>query len=106
MAWYDDYSLHTIPRTPRRPWIAILRALKRARLLMQQARNSNPSEADEAQRIRDEIAHLRRELDARRQAHPPAPSSVVRAYHALLEQHYERLDGLDPAAFDRSINVP
>ena len=73
---------------------------------MQQARNSDSTDAGEAQRLRDEITHLRRELDARRQAHPPAPSSVVRAYHALLEQHYERLDRLNPAGSDRSINAP
>jgi hypothetical protein len=53
--------------------------------------NSPPPRA----RILAEIERLKRELEARRKAPRPAPTSVVRAYQQLLQQHYDRLDGAD-----------
>jgi hypothetical protein len=53
--------------------------------------NSPPPRA----RILAEIEHLKRELEARRQAPRPPPTSVVHAYQQLLQRHYDRLDGAD-----------
>ena len=48
----------------------------------------------ERQHLIDEIDQLRRELAARQSFQRPTPSSVVYAYHELLERHYDRLDRL------------
>ena len=47
------------------------------------------------EQIIDEIEHLKGELEARRRADRPTPSSVVRAYQATLERYYARLDALE-----------
>jgi hypothetical protein len=52
------------------------------------------SRARERQHIIDEIDELRRELATRQSFPRQTPSSVVYAYHALLERHYHRLDRL------------
>jgi len=46
------------------------------------------------QRILDEIAEIERELRQRQSFGRPAPASVVRAYHALLDRHYQQLEAL------------
>jgi EAL domain-containing protein (putative c-di-GMP-specific phosphodiesterase class I) len=48
----------------------------------------------ERQHLIDEIDQLRRELAERQSFQRPTPSSVVHAYHELLERHYDRLDRL------------
>lgn len=47
------------------------------------------------EQIIDEITQLKGELEARQRGDRPTPSSVVRAYHAMLERYYARLDALD-----------
>jgi len=46
------------------------------------------------QRILDEIAEIERELRRRQSFGRRAPASVVRAYHALLDRHYQQLEAL------------
>jgi hypothetical protein len=53
-----------------------------------------------------EIQQLRAELDTRRIAPRPAPASVLSAYQALLNAHYERLDQLDLADDPRWLHNP
>jgi len=50
------------------------------------------------QQIFDEIDRLKCELLDRQSFERPAPSSVVRAYHELIERQYNRLDLLKPEA--------
>jgi hypothetical protein len=52
------------------------------------------SSTAERQNLLDEIDQLRRELAERQSFQRPTPSSVVYAYHELLERHYDRLDRL------------
>lgn len=52
------------------------------------------SRAAERQHLIDEIDQLRQELARRQSFQRPTPSSVVHAYHELLERHYDRLDRL------------
>jgi hypothetical protein len=57
-------------------------------------------------RILEQIEHLRRDWHARRSTPQPASSCIVRAYHELLDRHYETLDGLAGQPIKRSINIP
>ena len=52
------------------------------------------SHTAERQNLMNEIDQLRRELAERQLFQRPTPSSVVHAYHELLERHYVRLDRL------------
>ncbi len=52
------------------------------------------SSITERQNLIDEIDRLRRELAERQSFQRPTPSSVVHAYHELLERHYDRLERL------------
>ena len=68
-----------------------------AQLDMSLAQNSRYHNIIE-QQIFDEIDRLKCELLDRQSFERPAPSSVVRAYHELIERQYNRLDLLKPEA--------
>jgi hypothetical protein len=73
---------------------------------MQPVQFTPPNPTSAARRILEQIDDLRRELQARCSMQRPAPGCIVRAYHELLERHYQMLDRLDREPPQRSINVP
>lgn len=68
-----------------------------AHLDMSSVQNGRYNDINE-QQIVDEIERLKCELLDRQSFERPAPSSVVRAYHELIERQYIRLDLLKPEA--------
>jgi hypothetical protein len=62
-----------------------------AQLAMSFARKDRHDNIIEPQII-DEIERLKGELLDRQSSERPVPSSVVRAYHELIERQYDRLD--------------
>jgi hypothetical protein len=74
--------------------IVIVRGLRLgsvARFDMSFARKDGDNNIIE-QQIIDEIERLKCELSDRQTFERPVPSSVVRAYHELIERQYDRLD--------------
>ena len=50
----------------------------------------------EAQRLRERIERLQQELKNRQAEPRPLPSSVMRAYHAIIDNYFAELTQLEP----------